>query len=600
VVPKHVQRRVRSSLTYLFVFLVFLALALGLYRGGVRLAQLKPELITLGDLPFALTLSFLRMLISYVGSLFLAYALGLTAALSRTGERVILPLLDIFQSVPYVAFFPAVITVFIGLTHGHRMGIEMAAVFLIFTSQAWNMAFAVYEAVKTIPQDNQDAVTSFGLKGSQKFWKLYAPAAVPRLIYNSILSWSNGWYFLVGCEIIAVGQIQYNLPGIGSFLARAAEQDQIGLVLWGLLALTALILTMDFLVWRPASAWAERFRQDQTGSGGGYDLRRPGVIPVRVAQSLVPVGNAAAKAARVLSAPLVWITREILLPLLWDLPAALLSALGRELYLRFALPAREGWNRWARRARWFNFALMWALGAGLGAWAGARLFHWLRPPWPAIAREIPMALLMSTGRLVVALGISCAVSLPLVLLVWNKPRIRQNLTTVAQVGASLPAVALFPLIILVAVRRFGGGMEVASVVLLITGMLWYVLFNALSGTAMIPHDLTQAVQALGMKRRQTWKALVLPAIRPAFITGALTAWGGGWNALIVSEYVPYKGQVLRVRGLGALLSQSVYELGDARAILLCIGAMVTWVIILNALIWQPLYRAAAEKYRFDA
>jgi NitT/TauT family transport system permease protein len=600
VVPKYVQRKVANSLTYVFVFLLFLVLLLGLYKGGVKLVALKPERITIEDLPYALALSFLRMLASYLASIFFAYALGLLAALSKRGERVILPLLDIGQSVPYVAFFPAVISIFIGLTGGSRIGIEMAAAFLIFTSQAWNMAFAVYEAVKTIPQDNMDAIRSYGLQGSQAFWQLYGPASIPRLVYNSILSWSNGWYFLVGCEIIAVGQVKYNLPGIGNFLARAAEQDNINLVLWGLFALTALILFLDFMIWRPASAWAERFRQDYSTSSEDFDLRRPlSPIPVKIAQRLSPLGAAATQMIHVLSAPLVWITREVLLPLLWDLPAAVVSAAGRWTYLKLALPARDRWHRLVARAQWVNLGVFSLAGGLIGVWAALLLYRWLKPPWPSIAREIPLALLMSTLRLIVALAFSCAWTIPLVLLVWNKPKIRQTLTTIAQVGASLPAIALFPLLILVAVKRFGGGMEMASVVLLITGMQWYVLFNMLSGVAIIPGDLSQATQAYGLSRLQTWRKLVLPAVRPALVTGALTAWGGGWNALVVSEYVPYKGQILTVRGLGALLSRSVFEMGDSRAMLLCIAAMVTWIIILNNLVWRPLYASTAERYRFD-
>jgi NitT/TauT family transport system permease protein len=178
--------------------------------------------------------------------------------------------------------------------------------------------------------------------------------------------------------------------------------------------------------------------------------------------------------------------------------------------------------------------------------------------------------------------------------------LRRALTTVAQVGASLPAIALFPLIILILVRRFGGGMEVASILLLLTGMQWYILFNGLSGTSIIPGDLSEAARALGLSRMQTWKRLVLPAIRPALITGMITAWGGGWNALVVSEYVAYKDQVLTVNGIGALLNRAVYQLGDGRAIGLCLGAMVAWILILNTLIWRPLYQSAAERYKFEA
>lgn len=599
-VPKYIQRRVRHSVIYLILFVAFLAFAVGVYKGGVQLIQLKAEQITLKELPYALCLSLLRMTTSYFASLFFAFALGLLAARTKTGEKIIIPLLDILQSVPVIGFFPAAITFFIGITQGHRLGVEMAAIFLIFTSQAWNMAFAVYEAIKTIPQDNLDTIDSFGVSGSQRFWKLYAPASTPRLIYNSILSWSNGWYFLVACEIIAVGPIHYHLPGIGSFLARAAEQDRIPLVLWGLLSLTTLILSLDALIWRPLSIWSERFRQDFSGGGSTPHTPHPSLVRMqRIQTELRPFRRSMIRMLRVLLSPLFWFLREILLPLVWDLPTAIAKGIWQESYSRFGKPTLKRWNQLAEKSQWIPVSILWILGAGLGIFAGTFLFRWLSPPWPLLVREIPTALAASTGRLIVALGISLLWTLPLVLISWNRPRLRQILTTIAQVGASLPAIALFPLLILIAVRHFGGGMEISSILLLLTGMQWYLLFNGLGGAAIIPHEMAEATRALGLSRVQTWRRLVLPAIRPALVTGAITAWGGGWNALVVSEYVAYKDQILMVHGIGALLNQAVYQLGDNRAITLCIAAMVGWILIINSLVWRPLYQTAAERYKFD-
>jgi len=605
LIPRYVQRKVQNSLIYLFLFLLMLTMMVGVYRGGVHLVELTPEQVTISELPYALTLSFLRMAVSYVACLFFAYALGLAAARSPTGERIIIPLLDIFQSVPVVAFFPAAIGIFIGLTSGHRIGIELAATFLIFTSQAWNMAFAVYEATKTIPQDNLDAIATFGVKGSQRFWKLYAPAAVPRLIYNSILSWTNGWFFLVSCEIIAVGRVKYDLPGIGSFLARAAENDQIRLVIWGLLALASLILLMDFFIWRPLSLWAERFRQEQGPSSGSHAASRV-TFANALFQRLAPfspfsprsnrrssVGRMAARMFSSLGYPVIWTLREVILPILWDLPAALVKAASRSVQNSKGL-------QYIAQLRAARIALTIMIGAVLGAWFAVALFRWLSPPWPPFMSDIPLAILASTGRLLIALAISLAWTLPVVLWCWDKPRIRRTLTTVAQVGASLPAIALFPLIIFVLVRKLGGGMEAASILLLLTGMQWYILFNLLGGAAVIPGDLIEATRSMGLSRVQQWKRILLPALRPALITGSITAWGGGWNALVVSEFVPYKGETLRVLGLGALLNQSVYELGDGRAIMICITAMVTWIILINTIVWRPLYRNASERYKFDA
>ncbi len=598
--PRHVKERAQNSALYFILFLGLLALTVGVYRGSLHLVQLKAEELTLGELPGALALSLMRMTISYAASLILAFILGLTAARTQLGEKVILPLLDTLQSVPQVGFFPAAISFFIGATSGHRVGIELASIFLIFTSQAWNLAFAVYEATKTIPQDHFDAAASFGVSGSQRFWKLYAPACVPRLIYNSILSWSNGWYFLVACEIIAVGLIEYNLPGIGNFLARAAENDQIHLVGWGLASLASLILTFDFLIWRPLSIWSERFRQESSAaSPESESLRHPEWVH-ELSFRLKPVGAALQLLIRSLIFPLTWIAREILLPLFWDLPAALVAWAGERLYTRIALPSVERWERLTARTLWVRRAILGGMGTSLGLGAAYLLGRWLAPPWPSLAKEIPLAVLASTLRLTIALVISLAVTIPLVLWCWDRPRLRQTLTTLAQVGASLPAVALFPLIVLVAVNRLGGGMEVASIILVLTGMIWYPLFNCLGGVATIPADLIEAMKALGLTRAQLWKRLVLPAMGPALVTGAITAWGGGWNALVVSEYVRHQGQTHKVLGLGSLLDRAVYEQGDNQAITLCVAAMVGWILLVNAFFWKPIYRSTMDRYKFEA
>jgi NitT/TauT family transport system permease protein len=589
-IPRHVRERAQNSALYFALFIGLLALTVGVYRGSLHLVQLKAQDVTLAELPSALFLSFLRMLASYLGSLVFAFALGLIAARSRWGERLIIPLLDTLQSVPVVGFFPAAISFFISATQGHRMGVEMASVFLIFTSQAWNLAFAVYEATKTIPQDNLDAVTSFGVTGSQRFWRLYAPACVPRLIYNSILSWSNGWYFLVACEIIAVGLIQYHLPGIGSFLSRAAEADQIRLVGWGLIALCSTILAMDLLFWRPLSIWAERFRQEQSSAAGDETaLSQPEWVHA-LSDWVHPVGSALKRLLKALFFPILWGLREVVLPLFWDLPVAAVLATVDWLQSRVLSPLRERYETFAGRFHWIRTFLPALIGALAGILAARLLIHWLAPPWPSLVRELPAAILLSTLRLIIAMALSLGVTVPLVLWCWDRPRLRQT----------LPAVALFPLLVLVAVRKLGGGMEIASIALVLTGMLWYPLFNCLGGISTIPADLTEAMRGLGLTRVGLWKKLVIPAMRPALVTGAITAWGGGWNALVVSEYVRYRDQTFQVKGIGSLLARAVYEMGDNQAITLCIAGMVGWILLINAFFWKPIYRSTVDRYKFEA
>jgi NitT/TauT family transport system permease protein len=586
-IPGSVQRRARLSLLYLVLVLAIIALGVGAYRSGVRIAELEASQVTLRELPHALLLSFGRMALAYLASLGFAFALGLLAARTRWGERVILPLLDILQSVPVVGFFPAAIAFFVGISNGGRIGVELAAVFLIFTSQAWNMAFAVFEAVKGIPRDQIESAESFGLPAIQKFRLIYAPASVPRLVYNSVLSWSNGWYFLVACEIFAVGPARFDLPGIGSFLKRSAEQDEINLVLWGLAALTFLILILDAFLWRPAAVWAERFKQESAPLTSQNEETSLPWITQRFFALYLILRTPLRRIMRATLYPVVWMTREVLIPLFWELPAALIHSLTESLSQKLAQPSVQSFLKHLSRV----LLVLTALGLCLV------LAHWLRLPWPEVAHEIPTAILASTLRLMVALGISFAVAVPMIYWAWSRPEIRQSLNTVSQIGASLPATALFPLIVFFAVKHLGGGMELATLLLLLTGMFWYVLFNAMGGIATIPSDLQSAAASLGLSSMQIFRKLVLPVLRPALVTGAITAWGGGWNALVVSEYLVFKDRVLTVHGMGALLSRSAYETGNTRAMGLCIAAMVLWIVLINTFVWRKLYDSQIERYR---
>ncbi len=592
LIQRSVLEKSKSSVIYLVLFVGLIFALIGVYRGGVHLSGLRAESVFLPDLPGAIFLSWMRMAAAYCASLVFAYTFGLLAARTATGERFILPVLDILQSVPVVGFFPAAITFFIGITDGHRIGVELSAVFLIFTSQAWNIGFAVYESVKAIPVENEEAVMSMGLPQSRRFLNLYLPSSIPRVIYNSILSWSNGWFFLVACEIIAIGPVRYNLPGIGSFLARAAEDEKLDLVLWGIFALVCTILLMDLFLWKPLQVWSQRFRQDATANQDEEDVGLFLDLPKTIASRLSFLTGPLLDIVLTFTAPIRWAFREVVLPLFWDLPASLLSSLfeGVSKPIR---PVLKTTKEVRSAIGYFALGFLVVLG-GFYAW------NWFRGPIPAVLSEIPVGLLYSTLRILAALLISFSWVLPLVYFTWNRPRLRQRLTTIAQLGASIPATALFPLIVLVGVRKLGGGMEFATLVLLTFGIQWYVLFNAIGGAAGIPSDLVDAARSYGLSPYKTFRTLVFPAIRPALLTGAITAWGGGWNALVVSEYITVKDEVVRVKGLGALLSHSVYELGDGRSITLCILVMVAWILLVNLLIWQPLYQQNLERFRFTS
>ncbi len=531
--------------------------------------------IAIRHLPYYAFCSFYRMLAAYVIALVFSIIYGLAAARGGLWERVMIPAIDIAQSVPVIGFFPAAIYFFIALGHGSRLGVEMATIFLIFTSQAWNITLGVYEAVKTIPGDSVEVLESFGVTGWLKLRRLLLPACVPKLVYNSILSWVSGWYFLIACEIITVGPAHYQLPGLGSFLMEAANHSQWMEVVAGLLILLAIIVAMDAVVWQPLTQWAEKFRYEFAAA------------PPQAARSLVML--------EVFGAVGPFVTR-LMRTAIHPLAVAIQSITDR-------LPRRKPREhptdaRMAQIVRTTTVAGMfafsvWAIVEGLIA-----LAHALSHPWPAEVRLIPGATLRSLLRLIIAYLISLGWTVPCAIAAAENPRFRHYVTPAAEIVGSMPATALFPLIV-VFVIKVTGEMNLASILLILTGMQWYLLFNLLAGVNQIPEDLKEAVRSFGLSRWQRWRKLTLPALMPSLITGSLTAWGGGWNALIVSEYIIYQDRTYKVMGLGALLDEATYRTDNSVMILLSLLSMVAVVIVLNRVFWRPLYGLAAERYRLD-
>jgi NitT/TauT family transport system permease protein len=565
---------------YLLLFLAVVLVAAFFYERGSRV-RLVPELIPtdLASLLGYALASYLRMLAAYAASLLFAVVFGSLAATSPKRERIMIPLLDILQSVPVLGFFPAAVYFFVRMAQGTRPGVEAAAVFLIFTSQAWNMAFGVYEGITTIPGDAREAVSSFGCGRWRTFIRLLLPSAVPKLVYNSILSWAGGWYFLIACEIIAIGPVRYRLPGLGSYLIRVTEEGNLAGAFAGLAVLTGIIVAMDLLLWRPLSVWAQKFRYEFTAETAEPDRNLPLVFSG---------GAAVVRGVRRITRPLRrrmqvqrrrW-SRRIRR---WG------AAMSRSRFLPRALGTARGILFWGALA--------------VGTYAGARallvLMRILAPPWPDEALQIPADLGFSMLRLLAAYVLSLAWTVPLALWVGESPRLARVVTPLAEIGASLPATALFPLIVVLVIRT-SGGMNLASVLLVLTGMQWYLLFNLIAGVRNIPSELKEAARALGLGRWMTWRKLVLPALLPSLITGSITAWGGGWNSLIVSEYLVYKEKVYSVRGIGSLLDQATYVSGDRQLILLTLVSLTSTIVLLNRFVWRRAYALASDRYKIEA
>ncbi len=512
-------------------------------------------------LPFYAVRSLARLAVAYVVAVTLALGIGHLAARSPLARRVILPTLDVLQSVPILGFFPAAVAVFIGIFRGSALGVEAAAVFLIFTSMFWNLAFSVYETLITLPEELGLAARQFGLRGPLRWSRLILPAVAPNLLYNSILSWSNGWYFLMASEIIAAGPARYTLPGLGSYLAQAITQGQGGQTLLALGALLVIVVGMHLLVWSPLETWASRFHVDESGDRPrvprmGRLLARSRIVQVFSRRVAAPVGQWAFRA---------W-GRLLDLPGRFSTVIAVVAAL--------------------------------VVAAGIVRLLTAATGFVLSRPLGPEAREIPLTLFLSFLRVSVGVGLAVVLSVPLAYAVFRRTRIRQGALSLLQILGSIPATAFFPLIA-VLMLRLRLGMNVGAILLVLTGTFFYVAFNVLSGAAAIPKEMNEAAAALGLRRQTYLRRVFVPAVLPSLVTGCVTAWGGGWNAIIFSEYVVAGNELYSVPGIGATLDRATYVTNDLQVVTLSLVSMVALVILVNRLFWDPLYQHVAGRYKLE-
>jgi NitT/TauT family transport system permease protein len=499
-------------------------------------------------------------------SLIIALLAGYIAAVNRRWNMLILPTADILQSVPVLGFFPAAVFLFIrifGNTYP-AIGVELAAIFLIITSALWNLIFAVYESVTTIPNDLLLASRQFGLRGYSHWTRVVLPAVMHKLAYNSMISWANGWYFLIASEIIVMGPINYRLPGLGSYLGQTMSSGDYGHAIFGVLVLAAIIVFFHLILWSPLNAWSTRFLYDASD---------------------VPAPPASGR-----SRLRFHIARSRVLHALWD---GFLRPIIRFIVSVISLILERHRTRRGSIAVVILMVICSILLAR-GMWNSAGD---LLNPSPEM-HAVPMALVSSVLRLLAAYTFALAWTLPLAVWVGRNEHISRRVMPVLEVIASIPATAFFPLIVLTIVR-IGGNMNLASILLVTTGMQWYLLFNLIAGIRAIPDDLFQISNSLGLAGQTRWRRLILPAVFPSLVTGSLTAIGGGWNALVLSEYVLAEGQIYSVNGIGAMLARATYGSGNLQQIVVSITAMVLFILVVNRLVWQPAYDLAQRRFALN-
>jgi NitT/TauT family transport system permease protein len=502
--------------------------------------------------------SFLRMLLAYIISLIFSILYGLYAATNKKAERILIPILDILQSVPILGFFPVVIFILI-MYLPSGIGAEIASIILIFTSQAWNMAFGVYESINTIPEDLKNVSNAFQLKGLARFRYLYFPAMVPRLVYNSMMSWAGGWYFLFAAEIISVGNINYTLPGLGSFMWMMVESGRLS---YGLLALGTLILIivlMDIFIWRPLSNVSEKYKYESLSE----EQIKKRFYLARILDYL-PSFNF-----------IINIFKRISL------------RQRRYRFLSFIWKYKKYFG-YITLALIFIFIVYASIRAAL---SGINFYI-----SPQDIYVVPIALLFSFLRLLIAYLLSLAWIIPLAIYIKENKRAEKILAPIFEILASIPATALFPFFVLIFIRM-PFGINIASILLIMTGMQWYILFNVLSGIRSFPTDYDTVSKAFGFKKWQYIKKVLLPGIFPPLITGSITGWGGGWNALIVSEYILLNGTVYSVLGIGYLIDYATYIKGNVFLNVIYVIIMALTVVALNRLFWRRMY-ARTERYAY--
>ncbi|HEX3663049.1 MAG TPA: ABC transporter permease subunit [Acidobacteriaceae bacterium] len=519
-------------------------------------------------LPLYALYSVVRIFVAYALSLVFAVAYGYAAAYNKRVEALLIATLDILQSIPVLSFLPGVMLAMMSLFPSRQIGIELGAILLIFTGEVWNMAFSFYTSLKSIPRELMEACAINRFSRWQRLFQLELPFAAIGLVWNSMVSVANGWFFLMVCEMFPVGQRDFRLPGLGSYLQTAAAHGDWMAMTWGLATIVLIIVITDQLLWRPLIAWSDKFKFENVESGNR--ITSP-VLDALRSSSLVRVMN-----------------RATVRPLM------------ERFYLETAERRRKKPRATAGEPQKRSAALYFTVGAVLLAAIGFAAFHAL-----LLLEEIHRTELwrllggaaLTFLRVNAALVIGSLWTIPVGVAIGFNPRVSQLLQPIAQIAASFPATALFPLI-LVALARVGVGLGLGSVVLMLLAAQWYILFNVIAGAQAIPSELREVARLFRFRDVQRWRTVILPGIFPFLITGLITASGGAWNASIVAEYFQLKGNTLATLGLGAQIS-AASDKGNYPVLLAATMIMALMVVTINRLVWRPLYRLAETKYRLD-
>ena len=538
----------------------------GAHEANAPLAALDVAPMTLDpwQLPEYALRTTLRMLAAIVWSLIFTFIYATLAAKSRRAEMVLIPILDVLQSVPILGFLTFTVVFFMGLFPGKVLGAELASVFAIFTSQAWNMTFSMYQSLRSVPKDLEEATQSFHLSTWQRFWRLDVPFAMPGLVWNTMMSMSGGWFFVVASEAITVGDTTVTLPGIGSWVALAIKEQNLGAVGLAVLTMLVIIVAYDQLLFRPIVAWADKFRFEQTASAD---------VPTSWLLDLFRRTRA-----------LRWVAANVS------------GTLGRALSFRLPrLPLPRFERAIPVPGRVVDGAWALILIAGT-AWIAWEVFAFVRGSigWGDVADVVGRGLI-TLLRVVVLMALATLVWVPIGVWVGLRPTIAEKVQPLAQFLAAFPANIAFPVAVVLIVRlKLDADIWLSP--LMILGTQWYILFNVIAGTTAFPSDLKEAARSFHVTGWRWWRNVILPGIFPYYVTGAITASGGSWNAAIVAEVASWGDTKLTATGLGSYIAAAT-EAGDFPRVVLGIAVMSVFVTLFNRLLWRPLYAFGESRLR---
>ncbi|SEI82423.1 ABC transporter permease [Paraburkholderia diazotrophica] len=545
--------------------------AIGFHQTMAPISTLEAKPISLdpSNLPEYALRTTLRMLAAMVASLVFTLVYGTLAAKSRRAGQVLVPILDILQSVPVLGYISFTVTFFLALFPSRVLGAELAAIFAIFTSQAWNMTFSFYQSLRTVPRDLDEVSKGFHLTSWQRFWKLEVPFSMPGLIWNMMMSMSGGWFFVVASEAITVGNHTITLPGVGSYLAQAISERNLHAIGWVILTMTVVILAYDQFLFRPLVAWTDKFRMETTSSGDAPEswlldlIRRTRLIH----RLLVPIGWMFARAARI--------------PIRWPSVRP----------VKFVKPASEKSSKVGD--------IVWAvIVVVVTLYVVYRVVEYVSTG--VTLDEVGHVLvlgLFTLLRVTLLIALASVVWLPLGVLIGLRPALAEKIQPLAQFLAAFPANLLFPVFV-IAIVRFHLNPDIWLSPLIVLGTQWYILFNVIAGASAYPNDYKEAAKNFRIRGWQWWRQAMLPGVFPYYVTGAITASGGAWNASIVAEAVQWGDTKVAAHGLGAYIAQYTAA-GEYPKIILGIAVMSLFVSLFNRVLWRPLYAYAESRLRLD-